>query len=388
MTQFNFGTIVASAKSGSGLAADLNAWRDALHTGHKGGMRPDYAVAGLGWMNDVETPWRDYVFDGTDDALRGFVDPTSHRYSSAGAAAKTISSGGATAHLGDWGTLFNFSGGAAQTCAIDSKDTLIAGWWIRVIAQSVTVTIDPFGAETIDGLGTILLPAGSATTVFFDGINFWTDQNGGGASAFPVGGVIYVPANKPPLGFIRQNGALLSRDTYGGLWGFAQASGNIVPTDAEWTEGKFSPGNGSTTFRIPDGRGNVFRSWDDARGIDANRIIGSLQMDQLSSHSHSGSTGYVSADHAHYVSANTGGRSAAHTHGYMGPQGPSWGIDDSGGHMQYRNTDGESADHVHGFSAWTGGINTNHTHSVSVGAAGSGTEVRVRNVAMLACIKF
>jgi hypothetical protein len=399
MTQFNFGTIVATAKSGSGLAADLNAWRDALHTTHKGSARPSYAVPGLSWLNDIDEPWEDYIFDGTNDALKGFVDPVSHRYSSAANQAKTVASGGAQAHLADWGTLFNMTGSAAQTVAIDPLDTLLAGWWMRVIAQSVTVTINPFGAETIDGLPQVLLPAGSSTTVFFDGTSFYTDQNGGGASAFPVGGVVYVPSSAPPLGFLKMNGALLSRLTYGGLWGFAQASNNITPTDAAWEVGKFSPGDGSTTFRIPDGRGAFMRAWDDARGTDPGRALGTFQDHAMQSHAHSASSGTVSQDHVHYVGIVTDAQ-GNHSHSSYGPWRPGGGGSiyiqhdssnegDCGVHesVLVGNT-GAAGNHQHNVNGNTGGISANHTHGITVNAAGSGNENRPKNVSLLACIKF
>jgi len=396
MSQFNFGTIVASTKSGSGLAADLNAWRDALHTQHKGASRPSYAVAGLGWLNDTDAPWEDYVFDGTEDALRGFIDPATHRYSAAGNFARTVPSGGVTARLADWGTLFQMTGVAAQTVAIDPKDSLIAGWWIRVIAAGISVTINPFGTELIDGLATIVLSSGSSITIFYDGLNFYSDANGGGASAFPVGGICYVPAINPPNGFIRLNGALLSRLTYSGLWGFAQTSSNIVASDGAWTEGKFSPGDGSTTFRIPDGRGTFLRAWDDARGVDPGRALGVVQAHAMQSHAHTASSGYVSADHAHYFSAVTDAQ-GSHAHGmYAWTFAADQDKVDPGGHLTKTSdanvvsNDATAAAgvHAHNVGGWTGGINTNHLHAITVDAAGSGTENRPRNTAYLACIKY
>jgi hypothetical protein len=391
MTQFNFGTIVATAKSGSGLAADLNAWRDALHTTHKGGARPSYAVPGLGWLNDTVAPWVDYVYDGTNDALRGFIDPASHRYSSAANQAKTVASGGVTAHLADWGTLFNMTGSAAQTVAIDTKDSLLAGWWMRVIAKNVTVTINPFGAETIDGLATVLLPAGSSTTVFYDGALFYTDANGGGASAFPVGGVVYVPSSAPPQGFVKMNGAVLSRVTYGGLWGFAQASGNITATDAAWVEGKFSPGDGSTTFRIPDGRGTFVRSWDDARGLDASRALGTYQADAMLTHGHTATMGGESVDHAHNINLNSGGESADHAHdmgiGYGQTGSGKTSAGNSSGSANLA-TGGRNAAHYHNTAGGTSGRTVGHTHAITVTNYTGAAEVRSKNVALLACIKF
>lgn len=46
------------------------------------------------------------------------------------------------------------------------------------------------------------------------------------------------------------------------------------------------PGNGTTTFDLPDDRANFDRGWDDGRGLDASRVFGSEQTDDYKSHSH------------------------------------------------------------------------------------------------------
>lgn len=53
-----------------------------------------------------------------------------------------------------------------------------------------------------------------------------------------------------------------------------------------WDCGMFSPGDGSTTFRVPDYRGLVPRAWDNSRGIDSGRGIGSSQADAIRLHPH------------------------------------------------------------------------------------------------------
>ena len=393
MSQFNFGTIVASTKSGSGLAADLNAWRDALHTGHKGAAVPTYKVPGLNWINDTNSAsWVDYVYDGVGSAVRGFIDPVAHRYSAAGNYARTIASGGATLKLSDWGTLFNFTGAAAQTVAIDPKATLLAGWWCRVIAATVTVTIDPYAAETVDGITALTITPGTSITLFYDGTNLFTDNKEGGD--FPVGAVTYVPAINPPSGFLRLNGALLSRATYANLWGFASASGNITSTDALWTEGQFSPGDGTTTFRIPDGRGNFVRSWDNARGVDAARAIGTLQQDAIETHAHTASSGATGAhNHNAYGVVDAGG---AHTHtlntysmyhwSYL-PDNAIQGGDDLDLRATAGNT-GSGGSHTHTFSGGYTSAVGDHIHTVTVNPTPTVPETRPRNIALLACIKF
>lgn len=90
----------------------------------------------------------------------------------------------------------------------------------------------------------------------------------------------------PPTGRIKANGASLSRTTYAALWSFAQVSGNLAGSQALKTAGQFGPGDGSSTFTIPDLRGYFMRAFDDTAGIDPGRAFGSTQGDAFKSHSH------------------------------------------------------------------------------------------------------
>ncbi|MQY50188.1 phage tail protein [Rhodocyclus gracilis] len=114
----------------------------------------------------------------------------------------------------------------------------------------------------------------------------FVDVDAPGASGMPTGAIIYVPATTAPAGHIKANGALLSRAAYPALWAYAQASGNLADSDGAWQNGQFSPGDGSTTFRVPDLRAEFLRGFDDGRGIDAGRLIGSAQAGAIQSHSH------------------------------------------------------------------------------------------------------
>ncbi len=67
----------------------------------------------------------------------------------------------------------------------------------------------------------------------------------------------------PPDGFLECNGAAISRTAYADLFA---AIGNV------WGDG-----DGSTTFNIPDMRGEFLRGWDNGRGVDNNRVVGSFQ---------------------------------------------------------------------------------------------------------------
>jgi microcystin-dependent protein len=194
------------------------------------------------------------------------------------------------------------------------------------------------------------------------------------ASAVPAGTTIMFASSTVPLGYLKANGALVSRTTYAALFAAIGVS--------------FGAGDGSTTFKLPDFRGEFLRGWDDARGIDVGRAMGSAQAANIESHTHVATT----ADHTHTWSANTGGRSAVHSHTMTATGTPG-----GGGAMTYLTTgpvtntigmSNETADHYHGVSGTTSGRTGTHTHAMTVDTNGTGTDTRPRNIALLACIKY
>lgn len=82
-----------------------------------------------------------------------------------------------------------------------------------------------------------------------------------------VGQVAYFASSTPPTGWLKANGAAVSRTTYAAL--FARIGI------------RFGAGDGSTTFNLPDLRGEFVRGWDDGRNIDAGRALGSHQGDAI-----------------------------------------------------------------------------------------------------------
>ncbi len=191
--------------------------------------------------------------------------------------------------------------------------------------------------------------------------------------AAPPGVISYTAASSAPTGWLKANGAAVSRTTYAKLFA-------AIGTD-------YGPGDGSTTFNVPDLRGYHIRSLDDGRGVDSGRVRGSTQADQNKSHNHGGATSWQSADHTH--SGTTYNESADHTHGV--PYGPSTVGSGGGGFVRstslsplgYISSTGISADHNHSFV--TNGMSNSHAHTIS---AEGGTETRVKNVALLAIIKY
>lgn len=89
-----------------------------------------------------------------------------------------------------------------------------------------------------------------------------------------VGEITWFARNTPPTGFIKANGAAVSRTTYSALFA---AIGTT-----------FGAGDGSTTFNVPDLRAEFIRGWDDSRGVDSGRAFGSTQTDAMQGHFHGG----------------------------------------------------------------------------------------------------
>tara|TARA_A100001234_G_scaffold91605_1_gene80714 strand:+ start:1130 stop:1936 length:807 start_codon:yes stop_codon:yes gene_type:complete len=114
-----------------------------------------------------------------------------------------------------------------------------------------------FGDITGNVTGNIDVGAGNTVTAenYFlrDGINI----------SVPAGTVIYTAQNTAPDGYLKANGANISRTVYADLFaGIGTHYGN---------------GDGSSTFGLPDLRGEFLRAWDDGRGIDSGRAYGTAQ---------------------------------------------------------------------------------------------------------------
>ncbi|TCJ96126.1 tail collar domain [Volucribacter psittacicida] len=137
-----------------------------------------------------------------------------------------------------------------------------------------------------------------------------------------TGAVCAFAMTTPPAGWLRCNGAAVSRTTYADLF---QAIGTT-----------FGAGNGSTTFNLPDLRGEFVRGFDDGRGVDSSRGFGSWQNDEIKEHKHQLKINGVAA-------------------GNVGP--------------------------------WEGALHTGSGKEYSTENFG-GNETRPRNVALLYCIKY
>lgn len=135
------------------------------------------------------------------------------------------------------------------------------------------------------------------------------------------GRIAFFVQSTPPAGYIKANGAAVSRSVYANLFAAIGVT--------------YGAGDGATTFGLPDLRGVFLRGLDEGRGIDSGRGLGTIQLDELKSHTH-GSTTY-------------------------GPDGI-----------------GARGEFPNGWLDWAYGLTS----------ATGGNETRPINVALLACIKY
>jgi microcystin-dependent protein len=304
----------------------------------------------------------------------------------------------------------NFDGLSIE--AMDAGNTTkknigLAPWGGKVLIGATAD--DGIGLMQVAGLITAQTPAAGdsskrvATTEFVVGAI---------ASAL-VGAIVLEVRTTARAGFLKCNGAVLNRADYPALWAYAQASGALV-SDANWTAnnwGCFSTGNGTTTFRIPELRGEFLRCWDDARGADTGRAIGTWQVFSNTWHSHGASAAAV-GDHVHSAWTDSQGWHGHHGNTYgigdhqhvLDQNVPQWANPDTdrGSVNSHFSIDNErqpftswNGAHAHGFDtdgAGTHGHNVgiggagNHSHTITVNADG-GNEARPRNIALLAVIR-
>ena len=202
--------------------------------------------------------------------------------------------------------------------------------------HTVTQTL-VLGSNGISDANTETGTAGQVLSSTGTGTDWINAPSGGGN---PSGTVIYFAGSTAPTGYLKADGSAVSRTTYASLF---TAIGTTYGT-----------GDGSTTFNLPDLRGEFVRGWDDGRGVDSGRTLGSSQSDAFQGHSHN-------------IYQSSGG----------GPASNTWQVPGANIYSQ-----GNYAHDAHNFIA---------REPISDGTNGTpriATETRPRNIALLACIKF
>jgi len=168
-----------------------------------------------------------------------------------------------------------------------------------------------------------------------------------------VGMVGHFALTRPPRGWMKRNGAAVSRTSYALL--FAE----IGTT--------FGEGDGSTTFNLPDDRELVDKAWTDGlNAADPGRELFSTQAGQNEAHTHSGTT--------------SNGGAHQHSTQFIREKITSNFVQEGGNAV----IGDQMSDGTQTFTTTVGGA---HTHTLNISSSG-GSEVRVANRAYLACIKY
>ena len=153
------------------------------------------------------------------------------------------------------------------------------------------------------------------------------------------GQVSYMAFEQTPAGWLRCDGAEVSRSAYSALF-------SAIGT-------RFGSGDGTNTFNVPDLRGEFIRCWDNGKGVDSNRVFGSAQKGSVIAHELP--QGEVRNAHS-YISKGTNS---------------DLGFDDVESAVSMFTLNADSKD----ISTWAP-----HTKHQGI--------TRPRNIALLACIKY
>ena len=278
------------------------------------------------------------------------------------AAAASVSTAQATANVTAWSAATNYAAGVTvyDTTDFFTYRRKIAGTtatrpgldstnWV-LISGHVTTGTD----QTITGTKTFSQPIVGSIT-----------GNAATATALTDNTVLCVPGmaafffmNTPPTGWLKANGAAVSRTTYAALF-------SAIGTT-------YGAGDGSTTFNLPDLRGEFIRGWDDGRGVDVSRGFATIQTSANLSHTHTGST-TQNGNHTHSIAGNQGG--AVQILGSQSGTVAGIGAGTSGSYVTSyggNNIIAAVGDHAHTFTTNADGL----------------SESRPRNIALLPCIKY
>ena len=179
----------------------------------------------------------------------------------------------------------------------------------------------------------------------------------------PSGSVFCRAVATVPTGYLECNGAAVSRTTYSALFA-------VIGT-------AYGAGNGSSTFNLPDLRGEFIRGFDNGRGVDSGRNVATSQGGQNASHDHS-----ISLSGTTSTKSLTGDVRRI-SEGFRA-SGTTSGVFTKTFDANNPITGASSNSPTGGFSM---DASHNHTFSASGTSGSQGSEARPRNIAMMYIIK-
>ena len=197
---------------------------------------------------------------------------------------------------------------------VSELGTILPAWWLNQVQSELLAVLTAAGIQ----------PDKAKPNQVVEALRKIIDEQAGG-KGLPVGSVIGFPRSiTSQEGFLKADGSTFNQSTYPDLYRvlgsnklpdmrdttpvgelvmwtmdgalpdyLIDANGqNISRTAypelfAKWGT-RYGAGNGSTTFGVPDWRGEFPRFWDNGRGVDVGRALGSAQADEFKSHTHGG----------------------------------------------------------------------------------------------------
>jgi microcystin-dependent protein len=126
-------------------------------------------------------------------------------------------------------------------------------------------------------LQTVVPPDGSVSTAKLANGSVTQAKLASSVTLIPTGMIAPFAMSTAPTGWLECDGSAVSRTTYADLF-----------TALSTTHGV---GDGSTTFNVPDLRGEFIRGWDNSKGTDSGRTFASSQADNANSISQFNSSG-------------------------------------------------------------------------------------------------
>lgn len=194
-----------------------------------------------------------------------------------------------------------------------SSATKPGAWWYYMITESLRniivdagltpdhtdLTLVSQAVQSLAGIKRYLtgqtLPTANIGPIWHDDYNSimtWQAFTANGAaytgySSLLVGGLLMDTQPTARQGYVKSGVSNLSRTTYAALRNWGLHHGVLVASGV-WAAGAFAFKDNvdGTTFTVADVRGEFPRFWDDGRGVDTGRTLGSWQSDELKYHAH------------------------------------------------------------------------------------------------------
>ena len=363
--------------SGASVRSDLNAVFDAIKTLNSGGSDPSNTAAFMPYVDTADSnnlkirnaANNAFVTVGSvDSANLGLLPRAGGTMTgqlladdSAGAGAPAISFDG-DADTGIFRVGANTIGfataGVERVEISDAGLDMSNGLPIRFQDSSGAPFVALKSPSSVSSNVTFTLPGADGTN------GQMLQTNGSGALSFttvqgvPSGSVFCMAVATVPSGYLECNGAAVSRSTYSVLFA-------VIGT-------AYGTGNGSSTFNLPDLRGEFVRGFDNGRGVDSGRSIASSQSSQFGQHNHNVSASSSSSvtDPGHQHSMSVGFFNSVN----------------SGGALSFKDAGTSNRINTN-----TTGISVSTSTSISQsnrGGTSNSSETRPRSIAMMYVIKI